>query len=328
MSGWVSEIVHIPEITRHETRHDGVGKGNGVPEGIWHRKLGPDRVFGSGDEDREAVAGRDDPAANLGVDQALTAYSGLSDEVDLQRCEVDFGLCWSQLLGYQTEGHGLVAGESGWMRQPGRHLDRRRRRGKRRGRRRLEARGSIHGRRWPTRPATAKEGRPLFLVRRRSGTFWVESEGAAGVGLLVRLGRSGGLDGQKLEAHLVAPVLFEQAGPLDGDLDVVADLGLARKSRKARGQGLGDVLVQQLLGPVHDAEANTKGAAGADHAADPRHGLGVAAGVVEGELELKGEAVLSRVEDVRGGGDRGALVGEDLADLVEDLVVLVQGVPG
>ena len=214
------------------------------------------------------------------------------------------------------------------MRQPRRHLHRRRCRGKRRGRRRLEARGSIHGRRWPARPAAAKEGRTFFLVGRRSGTSWVESEGAAGVRLLVRLGRPRGLDGQKFEAHFVAPVLLEQTGPLDGDLDVVADLGLARKSRKARGQGLGDVLVHQLFGPVHDAEANAKGAAGADHAADPRHGLGVAAGVVERNLELKGEAVLSRVEDVRRGGDRGALVGEDLADLVKDLVVLVEGVTG
>ena len=150
---------------------------------------------------------------------------------------------------------------------------------------------------------------------------------------MVRPGRARRLDGQELEAGLVPPVLLEQAGPLHRDLDVVADLGLAGEAGEARGQGLGDVRVQQLLGAVHDAEAadakeaaGRGEAAGVDDAADAGHCLGVAAGVVEGELELEGEAVLARAEQVgrRDGG--GVVVGEDLGDLVQDLVVLVERV--
>ncbi|KAL2170355.1 hypothetical protein VTG60DRAFT_4941 [Thermothelomyces hinnuleus] len=154
----------------------------------------------------------------------------------------------------------------------------------------------------------------------------MEGERASCVGLLVRLGRPGGLDGQELEAHLIPPVLLEYAGPLHGNLEVVPNLGLARKAGEAGGQRLGDVRVHQLLGPVHDPEADAEGASGADDAPDACHGLDISAGVIEGELELEGEAVLPRVEDVWRDGRARILVREDLADLVEDLMVLVQGV--
>lgn len=88
----------------------------------------------------------------------------------------------------------------------------------------------------------------------------------------------------------------------------------------------------QLLGAIHDPDtAQSKEAAAgsiasyAGQAADSCHGLRVAAGIVDGQLELEGELVLAGIEGVRSVGAGGAfvvVVWENLDQLVKDLVVL------
>ena len=68
-----------------------------------------------------------------------------------------------------------------------------------------------------------------------------EDEGTTGEGLLVGRGWARRLDGEELEAELVTPVLLEEAGPLDRDLDVVTDFGLVREPRQRRRQSRLDV---------------------------------------------------------------------------------------
>lgn len=78
----------------------------------------------------------------------------------------------------------------------------------------------------------------------------------------------------------------------------------------------------QLLRAVHDPDAaqSKEAAAGsvasnAGQAADSRHGLRVAARIVDGQLELEGKLVLAGIEGVRPVGTGGAfivIVWEDL----------------
>jgi len=150
---------------------------------------------------------------------------------------------------------------------------------------------------------------------------------------LVRLGWPRGLNGQELEAELVAPVFSEQARSLDSDLDVIPDLSFPGKPGKARRERPLDVGVHQLLGAVHDAntaQAKQSGArsnaAGSSEAADAGHCCGVTAGVVEGDAELEGKAVLARSKNDGCGQHGFVLVRKDLCDLVHNFVVLSQDV--
>ena len=182
-----------------------------------------------------------------------------------------------------------------------------------------------------------EEGATLLfrLLRRRAGT---KRKRPPGKRLLAVDGRPRRLNGEELESYLEAPVLLEEARALDRDLDVVADLGLVRVAGEGRRQCAGDVLQEQLLAPVHDAHAAhaKQAAAGAEAAdagepADAGHGHGVAAGVVDGQLELEGELVLAGLQGEGAVGVAGAgvvLVWEDLLDLVEDLVVLADDAAG
>lgn len=88
--------------------------------------------------------------------------------------------------------------------------------------------------------------------------------------------------------------------------------------------------VEQLFGPCHDrepAEAKQAPAGPGDPAWSgqaPRPGCRrVAAAVVEGDPEPEGVGVLAGGEHEWACRGRGVLIGKDLGDLVEDLVILV-----
>lgn len=97
------------------------------------------------------------------------------------------------------------------------------------------------------------------------------------------------------------------------------------------------MLQKQLLAPVHDTEPSSKESApGAEAAQAPetpnfRHGHGIAAGIVDGQLELEGELVLTRLQGVRSVRVAAAgvvLVGKDLLHLIKELVTLADDAAG
>lgn len=124
-------------------------------------------------------------------------------------------------------------------------------------------------------------------------------------------------------------VLFEQPRPLYRHLDVVPDLRLPREAGKTGRQCLCDMLIEQLLAPVHQPDSPHAEQAwpsepsSACKATYLGHGLGITAGVVEGDLEVEFPLMLTWLEINGNGVGWNILIGKDLLHLIKDLVILV-----
>lgn len=181
------------------------------------------------------------------VVEILHAHVREAHERDLEPREVHGsvgGGCgwWREFAGYETQWEGLVAGYDAGVGDAGGHFDRW-------GRLRwaflllllllLLLLGFVCFTTTVATTATTsdpEERRPLLTQmwgsERRGARL--ERKGPARKGLLRRRRGARRLNGQELEADLVAPVLLEESGPLDRYLDVIPDLGLGGEAGQRR----------------------------------------------------------------------------------------------
>lgn len=227
----------------------------------------------------------------------------IADQGNLECRQMNLFLRLHESLRNEAQRQRLVASQYRGERQPRRHFDG--------GGSRAHATGAAG---W----FGAKERPPC-----REWRTWLEGERAAHKGLLLLRVGPRRLDGQEFEPDLVAPVLLEDAGALNRHLEVVPYLGLLGEPGERRRQGRLDVGQHQLLCAVHGAKAalaQDAAVADAPDAPDSHNGTDgsrIVADVIERDLEVELELVQAWLE-----GKRHGIVGVDLEDPVEDLVVL------